>query len=111
MGNFNRVKRVKTGGDDWIDVKPLSVDESREFDKKAGKAKDEEQAANMRLDLALSRIAAWSDEVPVSPKQAAQLPTETAWKLYAALMGFEDSDIPLPSTSPSIDTSEENAAA
>lgn len=108
MGNFNRVRRVKTGPEDWIDVRPLSIAESREFDKKVRKvAGDDEKAANLRLDLALERIVAWSDDEAVTPEQARCLPIDTVWRLYAVLVGLEDAEVPLTSGSDSTATSEE----
>ena len=112
MGNFNRVKRVKTGAEDWIEIRPLTIAESREFDAKARKVKDDEAAANLRLDLALTRIVAWSDsDVPVTPENAATLPIETVWKLWYGLMGMEDAELPLSSGSDSTATSTETAQA
>jgi len=106
LGNFDRVKRIQTGAEDWVDVRPPSVGESRELDKRLRKAKDDEESANLRIDFALSRIVAWSDDLPVSVEQARKLPIEIAWRLYGAVVGLEDAELPLATGSDSTATSE-----
>jgi hypothetical protein len=104
MGNFNRVRRVQTSGEDWIDIRPLTVAESREFDAKAREVTDTEEAANLRIDLVLSHIVAWSDDVPVSEEQARELDIALVWRLFERLTGMEDAEVPLPTGSDSTAT-------
>jgi hypothetical protein len=111
MGNLTRVKRVDTGDGDWIDLRPLSVEEARAMQKAAREAKVEDgesqdEAAGYALLAAVrERIVAWSDDVPVSPENVVRLPVDLNTQIMHALL--EVSDLPLLTGSPSTDTSTE----
>lgn len=113
MGFLERPLRIDLGDGEWIDVRRLTSDEFREMQKTAALAEpefegdDKETAGNFTLLREMRElIVAWSDEAPVTPENIARLPFDVNTKLAAGIGGGAES-VPLPTGSPSTDSSTE----
>lgn len=93
MGLIDRTTRVTFDGDgnDWVDVRPLSLGELRAFRQAAGavepglgEEKLEAQGYEFSKLVLDACVVAWSDDAPVSPENIQKLPYEFTFKLTAA---------------------------
>lgn len=113
MGFLDVPLRIDVGGGEWIEVRRLSAAEFRAIQKASTKAKPEfdgdeaETAQNFEfMRLIRERIIAWSDPAPVTPENIERLPIDMNTKLMKGI-GAAGADVPLPSGSPSTDSSTE----
>lgn len=94
--------RVILGSDDqWVDVKPLTVDELRSMravgfaaEMLPGEEKLEAQGFEVTKAALNKCITAWSDDAPVSPENIARLPYKMTLKIAQAV-GLGDEEVPL----------------
>lgn len=113
MGILDRLKRVSLRDGEWIDVRPLSVEEARLLDSKARKLKatggESEEAARsyFYMEVARERAVAWSDPAEPTPENVARIGSDVNQLLWDAITGGEAEEVPLPIGSPSTATSTE----
>jgi hypothetical protein len=113
MGLLNQRKRVDLGDGEWVEVRPLSLEVLRTMRQKVagvepapGEEKEEVQGFALTQMALEACIVAWSDEAPVTPDNIKQLPYEMTFTI-AGEVGVGEKQRPLPTGSPSSDTSEE----
>jgi hypothetical protein len=113
MGLLNQRKRVDLGDGEWVEVRPLSLEALRTMRQKVagvepapGEEKEEVQGFALTQMALEACIVAWSDEAPVTPDNIKQLPYEMTF-IIAGEVGVGEKQRPLPTGSPSSDTSEE----
>jgi len=113
MGLIDRTTRVTFSGDgdDWVDVRPLSLGELRSFrqasglvEPGAGEEPLEAQGYEFSRLVLETCIVAWSDDAPVTPENIQKLPYEFTFKLTAAAGIRGDQDAPLTDGSSSSDS-------
>jgi hypothetical protein len=121
MGLLDRTKRVYIeDGDttDWVDVRPMSIGELRDFRQKVagvvpmpGEEEAETQGYELSRLVLGACITAWSDKAEVSDVNIARLPYEFTFKLTeaAGLGSKKDEEVPLPAGSTSSVSLVENA--
>lgn len=105
MGLLDRVKRIDMGEGDWVEVRPFTPDELFDVQATAQSVATEDESARV-LTLYRTmreRIVAWSEDVEPTPENTAKMDVEANLRLLAALSG--NTDLPLPSGSPSTDSS------
>jgi hypothetical protein len=116
MALLSQIKRVDLGDGEWVDVKKLSVgeirrmrSESRNVVPEPGEDKDEAEGKALS-DIALqAAIKGWSDPTPINPESVSDLPYDCVPKILDALGLGSDKETPLPTGSPSSDTSQETS--
>lgn len=113
MGLLERTKRVyfEDGStENWVDVRPLSIGELRDFRQRVagvvpltGEEEAEAQGYELSRLVLGACIVAWSDEAPLTEVNIARLPYEFTFKLTdaAGLGGKKDEEVPLPTGSDS----------
>jgi hypothetical protein len=115
MALLSQIKRVDLGDDEWVDVKKLSVGEIRRMRSESRlvvpeEGEDKDEAEGKRLsDIALgAAIQGWSDDAPVNAENISKLPYDSVPTILDALGLGADKEVPLPTGSPSTDTSPDN---
>jgi hypothetical protein len=113
VGILDRLNRVNLRDGEWIDVRPFTVEEAEIIDKKAGKLKTEDGGLDYAartyffMKTARAQIVAWSDPADCTPENTDKLPSDVNHLVWDCLTSGESDELPLPTGSPSTDTSTE----